>query len=129
MREGVRAAGSGREGKGSERRTDLLAERADGARGLAAGAEGEAFVVGVRVGQEVAVPGGEACARPDGSVSLVDSAVKETRRAHWLASSRLSMGLTKSGLQERHAAMVRIGPRQRKTVPRISIWRRHGVKF
>ena len=33
----------------------------------------------------------------------------------------MSMGLTKSGLDERHAAIVRIGPKHLKTVPSMSI--------
>ena len=80
VREGVRAGYVA-----SERRTDLLAERADGAWRLAAGAEGEAFVVGVRVGEEVAVPRREACASPGGGVSR--SAVewkRQTGRTGWL---------------------------------------------
>lgn len=32
------------------------------------------------------------------------------------------MGLTKSGLDERHAAIVRMGPKHRKTVPSMSIY-------
>jgi hypothetical protein len=43
------------------------------------------------------------------------------RNTHRLASSRLSMGLMKSGLDDRHAATVRIGPKQRKTDPKINI--------
>lgn len=41
---------------------------------------------------------------------------------YWFASSRLSIGLRNSGLDDRHAAMVKIGPRHRKTVARISIY-------
>lgn len=77
------------------------------------------------VGQEVAVPGCEACAGPvSRQLSIACGDIVCRSIAYWLASSRLSIGLTKSGLHERHAAMVKTGSKHRKTVPRISIYRR-----
>ena len=43
---------------------------------------------------------------------------------HAVASSRLSIGFRKSGLDERQAAAVRVGSRQRKIAPRIIIYER-----
>ena len=53
--------------------------------------------------------------------SVLVWATQKTLQAYWLASSLLSMGLRNNGLHERHAAMVKMGPKQRNTVPRTSI--------
>jgi hypothetical protein len=45
------------------------------------------------------------------------------KHSYALASSRFSIGLRKSGLDERQAAAVRIGSKQRKMAPKIIIYR------
>ena len=84
-------------------------------------AESDDFVVCFDVRQQIAVTCRKLRTRPDGDVDHEGRKQSNREKTYCDASSRLSIGLTKSGLDERHAAIVRMGPKQRKTVPSMSI--------
>jgi hypothetical protein len=54
-------------------------------------------------------------------IILDQCASLHTWSTYWLASSRLSKGLKNNGLEDMHAVIVKIGPKQRKMVPSTSI--------
>jgi hypothetical protein len=79
-----------------------------------------ALVIGVCVRQQIAVRGQEShtCPTPyDQACDILHGG----GIPHLVASSRLSTGLTKSGLQDKHAATVRMGSKQPKIELNMSI--------
>lgn len=78
------------------------------------------MVKSLKIRQQVTIFGCELGSRP--RVFLTSAHPLFRKKSYLDASSRFSVGFKKSGLEDNRAAMVSIGLKQWKIVPRISIW-------
>ena len=84
------------------------------------GTQFRASVECLDVCQQIAPSSCEFCSPAKGD--LRTQIIRLRKPSYAVASSRLSIGFRKSGLDERQAAAVRVGSRQRKMAPRIIIY-------